>query len=444
MKISIIGSGYVGLVTGACLAQIGHLVYCLDKDRKKIQKLQKGQIPIYEPGLEKLVNHNIKAGKLYFSNKIKKPIQDSQAVFIAVGTPSSRRGDGYADLSYVYEVAKQISGLLQNYKVVVNKSTVPIGTAQEVKRIIGQYNPKANFDVASNPEFLKEGAAVNDFLEPDRVVIGTNSQRAEKILTQIYQPLINIQKVPRQSLIFFTDIASAELIKYASNSFLATKISFINEIAALCEKVSADIVDVSVGMGMDKRISKYFLKPGPGYGGSCFPKDVTALLRIAQENESPLRILEAVAEVNIAQKARSIKKIKQILKNREAGKKVLVLGLTFKPDTDDMRQAPSLSIIPALVEKGVQIYAHDPRGIPEAKKLLPKQVKYLQFNEILKTIPQVDAVVLLTEWKQYQKLDFTKITKHIKKTPFLDFRNLFSKQIMQKHGFKYQGLGRNK
>ncbi|MBD3300395.1 MAG: nucleotide sugar dehydrogenase, partial [Candidatus Moranbacteria bacterium] len=403
-NIAIIGTGYVGLVTGVCFSQAGHNVTCIDKDQAKINKLKKGIVPIYEPGLDEMVKKNFKEKRLFFSTRLEKAVANAKVVFVAVGTPSSRRGDGYADLSYVYEVAKEIAPLINNYKVIVNKSTVPVGTADEVKRIILEKNPKAVFDMASNPEFLKEGAAIEDFMKPDRIVVGASTNKAHKLLKDIYEPIISEAKkeLKDKAAFFTTDIKSAELIKYASNSFLAVKISFINEISNLCEQLKANIDDVAKGMGLDKRIAPYFLKPGPGYGGSCFPKDVSALLRIAQENETALRILESVVEVNIAQKARMIKKIKTGAKVNRKAKTFLFLGLTFKPETDDMRDSSAITIIPALIEKGHKVIAHDPKGIKEAKKILPKETIFIdKEEEIYSASKKAQAVVLLTEWDLY-------------------------------------------
>ncbi len=437
-KVCLIGSGYVGLVTGACFAQVGHQVICVDKDQDKIENLKKGLIPIYETGLKKLVQENFSKGRLSFTTDLKDAVEQSEAIFIAVGTPSSRRGNGYADLTYVYQVAKEIASCLSNSKpkVVIDKSTVPVGTAEQVARIIQENNPQANFFVASNPEFLREGAAVKDFLEPDRVVIGTDDARAEKVLKEVYA-FVSEQNRP----ILATSISSAELIKYASNSFLATKISFINEIANLCEKVGADVQDVAKGMGLDRRIGALFLQPGPGYGGSCFPKDVTALLRIAQENETPLRVLESVNEANIAQKAKMVFKIKHALGGQLLNKRVLFLGLTFKANTDDMRESQALTIIPALVERGAKIWAHDPEGTKEAQKVLPEEVNFKE--DFYNCEEKLDAVVLLTDWDAYKQLDFQLLKKQMEKNPvFIDLRNVYSPEEVKKQGFQYFGVGR--
>ncbi|MEJ2137401.1 MAG: UDP-glucose/GDP-mannose dehydrogenase family protein [Desulfofustis sp.] len=366
MKITMIGTGYVGLVTGTCFAEFGHHVTCVDKLSGKIERLLRGEIPIYEPGLDELVAKNTREGRLGFTTNLGAAVAAAEAVFIAVGTPSSRRGDGYADLTYIYDASKEIAPFLKDYTVIVDKSTVPVGTARQVARIIKEVNPEADFDVASNPEFLREGAAIADFMRPDRVVIGVESDRAESLLRTVYQPLY-LQETP----IVKTSIETAELTKYAANAFLATKISFINEMALLCDAIGADVVALARGIGMDGRIGAKFLHPGPGYGGSCFPKDTMALMRIAQENGESLRVVEAAIEANGAQKAKMVKKIRDMLGGSEAGKTIAVLGLTFKPETDDMRDSPSITIIPALLEKGAVIRAHDPQGMEEARRLLP-------------------------------------------------------------------------
>jgi UDPglucose 6-dehydrogenase len=370
MNITMIGTGYVGLVTGTCLAEFGHHVTCVDKVAEKIEQLRKGRIPIYEPGLEIMVNKNVSEGRLRFTTALADSIPDADAVFIAVGTPSSRRGDGYADLTYIFEASREIAPHLTGYTVIVDKSTVPVGTAGQVERIIRQENPLADFDVASNPEFLREGAAINDFMRPDRVVIGVKSERAGNVLHEIYKPLYLLD-----TPIVTTTVETAELIKYAANAFLAVKISFINEIANVCEAVGADISALARAIGMDGRIGGKFLHPGPGYGGSCFPKDTLALMRIVQEYGESLRIVSAAVEVNAAQKARMVKKIRDMLGGSESGKTIAVLGLTFKPETDDMREAPAVTILPALLEKGARIRAHDPKGMEEARKFLPPEVE---------------------------------------------------------------------
>ena len=436
MNVVMIGSGYVGLVSGACFAEFGANVTCLDVDEGKIESLKAGKMPIYEPGLDDLVARNVAAGRLQFTTEYDPVVAVADLVFIAVGTPT-RRGDGHADLVYVYEAAKQIARHLSGYTVIVDKSTVPVGTARQVARIIGEVSPDADFDVASNPEFLREGAAIGDFMRPDRVVLGVESERAEALLRELYRP-INLIEAP----IHVTNLESAELVKYASNAFLATKISFINEIANLCEQVGADVHAVAKGMGLDGRIGKKFLHAGPGYGGSCFPKDTTALIRIAQENGASCRIVEAAVEVNAAQKARMVKKIREVLGGSESGKKIAVLGLTFKPETDDMRDSPSLAIIPNLIDKGAAVYAHDPQGVEEARKLLPQQVNYC--DDVFTAIEDADLVVLMTEWNEYRGLDLTRIKQLMRGDAFVDLRNVYEPAQMRELGFRYVCVGREK
>jgi len=430
----MLGCGYVGLVSGACFAEFGASVTCFDIDKTKVDKLLNGEIPIYEPGLDALVKKNIEQGRLMFTDKTDECIPDSDLVFVAVGTPT-RRDDGHADLSYVYQAVQDIAPHLTGYTVIVDKSTVPVGTARNVKRLISEANPEADFDVASNPEFLREGAAISDFMRPDRVVIGVENERAEKLLKELYRP-INLIEAP----IMATDLESAELIKYASNAFLATKISFINEMSVLCETVGADVHAVAKGMGLDGRIGRKFLHPGPGYGGSCFPKDTQALVRIAQEHGASSRIIEAVIEVNEAQKARMIKKIRSALGGNESDKTIAVLGLTFKPETDDMRDAPSLAILPKLIENGCQINAHDPQGVHEAKSLLPTEVQY--FDDIYASVDNADAVVLMTEWNMYRNLDLDLIKSKLKEAVFIDLRNVYEPEAMKIIGFDYYCIGR--
>ena len=434
MNVVMIGSGYVGLVSGACFAEFGANVTCLDVDRDKIDRLNGGDIPIYEPGLDDLVARNVRAERLSFSTDFGAAVGKANLVFIAVGTPS-RRGGGYADLSYVYAAARDIAKYLQGYTVIVDKSTVPVGTARQVARIIAEENPQADFNVASNPEFLREGAAIGDFMRPDRVVIGVESERAEALLRELYRPL-NLIEAP----ILVTGLESAELVKYASNAFLATKISFINEIANLCEKVGADVHAVAKGMGLDGRIGRKFLHAGPGYGGSCFPKDTLALVRIAQEHGASTRIVEAVIELNAAQKARMVSKIRKALGGSEAGKTLAVLGLTFKPETDDMRDAPALTILPALLEKGASIRAHDPQGVQEARRELPEEIVYC--TDPYTTIEGVDAVVLMTEWNIYRGLDLQRVRSLMKGNLFVDLRNVYEPQQMRDQGFDYACVGR--
>ena len=430
----MLGCGYVGLVSGACFAEFGASVTCFDIDKTKVEKLLGGEIPIYEPGLDALVKKNIEQGRLLFTNDIDECISESDLVFVAVGTPT-RRGDGHADLSYVYQAVQDIAPHLTGYTVIVDKSTVPVGTARNVKRLIAETNPDADFDVASNPEFLREGAAITDFMRPDRVVIGVENERAEKVLRELYRP-INLIEAP----IFSTDLESAELIKYASNAFLATKISFINEMSVLCEQVGADVHAVAKGMGLDGRIGRKFLHAGPGYGGSCFPKDTQALSRIAQEHGVSSRIVEAVIEVNEAQKARMIKKIRNALGGNESGKTIAVLGLTFKPETDDMRDAPSLAILPKLIENGCRVRAHDPQGVHEAKTLLPTEVQY--YDDIYAMLENVAAVVLMTEWNMYRNLDMDLIRQKLSQPVFIDLRNVYEPKVMKSLGFDYHCIGR--
>jgi UDPglucose 6-dehydrogenase len=434
MNVVMIGAGYVGLVSGACFAEFGANVTCLDVDAGKIDALKRGKIPIYEPGLEDLVHGNMQAGRLQFSTRFEDSVADADLIFIAVGTPT-RRGDGHADLKYVYAAATQIAAHLQGYTIIVDKSTVPVGTAREVKRIIREANPAADFDVASNPEFLREGSAINDFMRPDRVVLGVESKRAETLLRELYRPL-NLIEAP----MLVTDLESAEITKYAANAFLATKISFINEVAQLCEKTGADVHAVARGMGLDARIGKKFLHPGPGYGGSCFPKDTQALIRMAQDAGTPVRIVEAVVAVNAAQKARMVVKIQEALGGSVTNKTIAVLGLTFKPETDDMRDAPSLTIVPALVAQGAGIRAHDPHGMDEARKELRDSIAYA--DSIDDTVRDADAIVLMTEWNQYRGLDLARLKTLMRGNVFVDLRNVYERSTMQAHGFHYSCVGR--
>jgi UDPglucose 6-dehydrogenase len=434
MKVVMIGTGYVGLVSGACFAEFGAEVICLDVDAGKIARLKEGIIPIYEPGLDDLVGKNVREGRLSFTAEYGDYIGAADLVFIAVGTPT-RRGDGHADLSYVYAAARDVAPWLRGYTVIVDKSTVPVGTARNVRRLIAETNPEADFDVASNPEFLREGAAIGDFMRPDRVVIGVESEQAEALLRELYRPL-NLIETP----IVAMGLESAELTKYAANAFLATKISFINEMSALCEACGADVHAVARGMGLDGRIGRKFLHPGPGYGGSCFPKDTQALVRIGQEYGAPSRIVEAVIEVNAAQKARMVMKIRNALGGNEAGKVIAVLGLTFKPETDDMRDAPALAILPQLIERGAIIRAHDPKGMHEAQPLLPREVTYCE--GVYDTLPGADALVLLTEWNAYRGLDLDRVKSLMRGRVFVDLRNVYEPDTMRVAGFYYTGVGR--
>ncbi len=434
MRVAMIGAGYVGLVSGACFAEFGAEVVCLDVDEARIAALREGRIPIYEPGLDPLVARNAAEGRLRFDTRLEGEIGGADLVFIAVGTPT-RRGDGHADLSYVHDAAKAIAPHLDGYTVVVDKSTVPVGTARQVARIIRETNPAADFDVASNPEFLREGAAISDFMRPDRVVIGVESERAEQLLRELYRPL-NLIETP----IVVTGLESAELIKYASNAYLAARLTFVNALANVCEAVGADILDVVAGMGYDHRIGSHFLQPGPGYGGSCFPKDTLALVRTAQEHGAPSRIVEAVVEVNNAQRARMVRKIRDALGGSEADRRIGVLGLTFKPETDDMRDAPALAILPPLVERGARVRAHDPQGLEEAAKLLPPEVELC--HDLYETLHDADAVVLMTEWNVYRGLDLARVRRHMRGNVFVDLRNVYEPDRMREAGFHYAGVGR--
>ncbi|MCA0250667.1 MAG: UDP-glucose/GDP-mannose dehydrogenase family protein [Proteobacteria bacterium] len=433
MRIAMIGSGYVGLVSGACFAQFGHDVVCVDKEAAKIERLRKGEIPIYEPGLDKLVADNARAGRLSFGTSLHDAVGDADAVFIAVGTPT-RRGDGHADLSYVYAAAAEIAGALQHYTVVVTKSTVPVGTGREVARIIRESRPTAEFDVASNPEFLREGAAIEDFMKPDRVVIGVESARAREVMAAIYRPL-NLIQTP----MVFTNIETAEVTKYAGNAFLATKITFINEIADLCEKVGADVHDVARGIGLDGRIGRKFLHPGPGFGGSCFPKDTLALAYTAREVNAPQTIVEQVIAVNDARKKKMADKVIAFCGGSVRGLRVGVLGLTFKPDTDDMRDAPSLDIVPALQAAGATIVAFDPEGMTEAGRLM-KDIEFAK--TAYEAASGADVLVLITEWHEFRGLDPRRLKELMRQPRIVDLRNAFNPEEMRGLGFAYEGVGR--
>lgn len=433
MRIVMVGTGYVGLVTGACFSEFGVDVVCVDKDEGKIARLKAGGIPIFEPGLDKLVESNVKAGRLSFTTDLKSAVPGADAVFIAVGTPS-RRGDGHADLSYVYAAAEEIGRALTGYAVVVTKSTVPVGTGREVARRIKAVRPDAEFDVASNPEFLREGAAIGDFMRPDRVVIGAESERAREVMRQLYRPLYLIE-----TPIVFTALETSELIKYAANTFLAAKITFINEIADLCEKVGADVHDVAKGIGLDGRIGKKFLHPGPGYGGSCFPKDTLALVKTAQDYGSPLRIIETVVDINDKRKKRMAEKVVAACGGSVKGKTVAVLGLTFKPNTDDMRDSPSLDILPALQAAGARVVAYDPEGMHEAKHMLPG-VELAK--DAYAAMEGADCLVIVTEWNQFRSLQLDRVKKLLKSPIVVDLRNVYSPADMKAAGFVYHSVGR--
>ena len=433
MRVGMIGTGYVGLVSGACFSEFGFDVICVDSDAGKIDTLGRGEMPIYEPGLPELVKSNVEAGRLVFTMDLDGAVKGADVVFIAVGTPS-RRGDGHADLSYVYGAAEQVAAALDGPAVIVTKSTVPVGTGREVARIVARVRPDADFDFASNPEFLREGSAISDFMRPDRVVIGADSTRARDVMKRLYQPLY-LAETP----ILFTTPETAELIKYATNSFLATKITFINEMADLCEKVGGDVYDLARGIGLDGRIGRKFLHPGPGYGGSCFPKDTLALARTAQSADSPLAIVETVIAVNEARKKGMAERIVRALDGSVKGKTIAVLGLTFKPNTDDMRDSPSLEIVPALVRGGATVRVYDPEGMEEAKKLLDGVV---WCDSAYDAMEGADALAILTEWNAFRSLDLNQVKALMKRPVVVDLRNIYDPADMTKAGFAYSCLGR--
>jgi len=434
MKIAMIGTGYVGLVSGVCFSDFGHDVVCVDKNADKIALLQAGNVPIFEPGLADLMAKNVQAGRLSFTLDLAQAVAGADAVFIAVGTPA-RRGDGHADLTYVMAAAAELGAALTGYAVVVTKSTVPVGTNRKVAEAVRAANPQARFDVASNPEFLREGAAIDDFMRPDRVVVGVDSDAARKVLAEVYRPLF-LRDFP----VVFTGLESAEMIKYAANAFLATKITFINEIAALCEKVGADIKDVSKGMGLDGRIGNKFLHAGPGYGGSCFPKDTKALARIGQEHAVPMQITETVIKVNEEIKRRMLDKIVDLCDGSFNGKTIAVLGVTFKPNTDDMRNAPSLTILPALIGAGAKVRVADPQGRREGEALLPGVV---WCDNAYQASQGADAVVILTEWNEFRALDLARMAGKMATPRMADLRNIYSPQAVLQAGFdRYMGVGR--
>jgi UDPglucose 6-dehydrogenase len=433
MHIAMIGSGYVGLVSGACLADFGHNVVCVDKDAEKISTLNRGDVPIFEPGLQDLIISNARQGRLAFALELAPAVSTADAVFIAVGTPS-RRGDGHADLSYVYTAAREIAAALDGFTVIITKSTVPVGTGDEVDRIIRETRPDADFAVVSNPEFLREGAAIQDFKHPDRIVAGTEDERAREVFAEIYRPLY-LNKAP----ILYTSRRTAELIKYAANAFLATKITFINEMADLAEEVGADVQDVARGIGLDNRIGSKFLHPGPGFGGSCFPKDTRALLQTARDYEVPLRIVEAVIIANDIRKRAMARKVAAAFGGSLRGKTIGVLGLTFKPNTDDMREAPSVPLITALQDLGALVRAFDPVGMEQAKAILPS-VTYC--DGPYSCADGADGVVIVTEWEQFRALDLNMMKQRMACPVLVDLRNIYSGDEMKKHGFLYVGIGR--
>jgi UDPglucose 6-dehydrogenase len=432
MRIAIVGTGYVGLVSGACFADFGHEVSCVDKDKAKIAALNAGQVPIYEPGLPEMVAANVGAGRLKFTDALAGAVTAADAVFIAVGTPS-RRGDGHADLSYVFDAAREIAGFLSGFTVVITKSTVPVGAGDEVERIIREMRPDADCAVVSNPEFLREGAAIQDFKHPDRIVVGSEDLRAREVMTELYRPLYL-----NRSPILFTDRRTAELIKYAANAFLATKITFINEIADLAEKVGANVQEIARGIGLDNRIGSKFLHAGPGFGGSCFPKDARALIKIAQDYEAPLRIVEAVVAVNDARKRGMARKVSAALGGVVRGKTVAVLGLTFKPNTDDMREAPSIPLITALQDMGAKVRAYDPVGMEQAKSVLGN-VTFC--NDAYACATGASALVIVTEWEQFRALDFARLKTAMERPVVVDLRNIYRPEQMVSLGFVYTNLG---
>jgi UDPglucose 6-dehydrogenase len=433
MRIAMIGSGYVGLVSGACFADFGHEVVCVDLDEAKIEKLRQGKIPIYEPGLDQLVANNAAAKRLSFTTDLAEAVAGSEVVFIAVGTPS-RRGDGYADLSYVYSAAASIANAVSGFTVVVTKSTVPVGTGDEVERIIRETNPKADVAVVSNPEFLREGAAIEDFKRPDRIVVGADDERARATMSGVYRPLYL-----NQSPLVFTNRRTAETIKYAANAFLAMKITFINEMADFCEKAGADVQDVARGIGLDKRIGSKFLNAGPGYGGSCFPKDTMALVKTAQDFGTPVRLIETAVAVNDQRKRAMGRKVIALCGGNVRGKTIAVLGLTFKPNTDDMREAPSIAVVQALVDAGAKVRAYDPQGMEAAASLLPP-IDYT--SSAYEAAEGADCVVIVTEWNEFRSLDFKRLKKSMKTPALVDLRNIYKRAEIEGHGFAYESIGR--
>ncbi len=433
MHVAMIGTGYVGLVSGACFSEFGHSVVCVDKDAAKIDGLNNGRMPIFEPGLAEVVASNVAAKRLSFTTDLTDAVKAADAVFIAVGTPS-RRGDGHADLSYVYAAAAEIAAAVGDYTVVVTKSTVPVGTGDEVERVIAEANPDADVDVVSNPEFLREGAAIEDFMRPDRVVIGTGSERAQERMRELYRPLYLIE-----TPIVFTNRRTSELIKYAANTFLATKITFINEIADLCEKVGANVHDVARGIGLDGRIGRKFLHPGPGYGGSCFPKDTLALVSTARDFDSPLRIVEQVVTINDQRKKQMARRIVDALGGDATGKTVAMLGVTFKPNTDDMRESPSIDIVAGLQAAGATVRAYDPEGMDEAREMMADVV---WCDDAYSCMAGADVLTIVTEWNEFRALDLDRIKDLLKRPVMVDLRNIYNPDEMAGAGFEYTSIGR--
>ncbi|MBX4924982.1 UDP-glucose dehydrogenase family protein [Rhizobium binae] len=434
MRITMIGSGYVGLVSGVCFADFGHDVICVDKDLSKIEALREGRIPIYEPGLDQLVAENTSTGRLSFSTDVGESVRGADVVFIAVGTPS-RRGDGHADLSYVYAAAREIATYVEGFTVVVTKSTVPVGTGDEVERIIRETNPNADVAVVSNPEFLREGAAIEDFKRPDRIVVGLNDDRAREAMTEVYRPLYL-----NQAPLVFTSRRTSELIKYAANAFLAMKITFINEIADLCERVDANVQDVSRGIGLDGRIGAKFLHAGPGYGGSCFPKDTLALAKTAQDFDAPVRLIETTISINDNRKRAMGRKVITAVGGDIRGKKIAILGLTFKPNTDDMRDSPAIAIIQTLQDNGAQVVGYDPEGMENARKVI-ENIEYA--SGPYEAAAGADALVIVTEWNQFRALDFSRLKQSMRAPVLVDLRNIYRSDEIRKHGFTYTGIGTN-
>jgi UDPglucose 6-dehydrogenase len=433
MRIAMVGTGYVGLVSGACFADFGHRVVCVDKDESKIAALRAGKIPIFEPGLHELVARNMKEKRLIFTTELAPSVRDAEVVFIAVGTPA-RRGNGHADLTYVFEAAREIATTIDDDALIVTKSTVPVGTGDEIERIVRELKPRSRIAVVSNPEFLREGAAIVDFKRPDRIVIGAEDERARELMMEVYRPLY-LNAAP----ILNTDRRTAELIKYAANAFLATKITFINEIAELCEAIGANVQEVARGIGLDNRIGAKFLHAGPGFGGSCFPKDTTALIRTAQEHRSPLKIVETVVAVNEARKQAMAAKVIAACGGSVSGKTIAVLGLTFKPNTDDMREAPSLVLVPALQKAGAKIRAHDPHGMEQAKPLLPG-VEFCA--NPYAAAANADALVIVTEWEAFRALDLGQLKEALRSPVIVDLRNIYPPEEMAAKGFRYTSIGR--
>ncbi len=434
MKITVIGTGYVGLVSGTCFSEFGFDVTCVDKDGAKIERLKAGEIPIYEPGLDELVRRNSEAGRLHFTTDLAANVAEADVILIAVGTPT-RRGDGHADLSYVFAAAEEVAENLSGYSVVVTKSTVPVGTGRKLEEIIKAKNPAADFDIASNPEFLREGSAINDFMRPDRVVVGTEKERAIEVMRALYRPLYLIE-----TPILFAKLETAELIKYAANAFLAVKISFINQMADLCEEVGANVHEVAKGMGLDKRIGGKFLHAGPGYGGSCFPKDTLALVKTAESHEVDLPMVKGVVAYNDERKLAMAARVKRALGGTVAGKKIAILGLAFKPETDDMRDSPALSILPQLVADGASISAYDPAAMEEAKPLLPQAITYAE--SAAETLDGADCAVVITEWNEFRALSPEMFAASMADKIIVDLRNLYDGNQMKDAGFTYYSIGR--